>query len=129
MANFLELLAENKKLKEDSKKHTDELASVNAKSTKNTIKNIKDNHNVHLECYMLGLFLKEITDSLSESDDHEAYKRWLTNNKEYIGLKKQTRKSGVGSTNVSVALGDLSIDEVSIDEDEDEGAGAGAGED
>jgi hypothetical protein len=74
---------------------------------------------------MLGLFLKDITDALPESDDHESYKRWLTDNKEYYGLKKQTRKSGVGSVNVSVALGDLSIDQGSIDEDEDEDEGAG----
>ncbi len=97
------------------------------KKIKPTIKYIKDNHNVHLECYMLGLFLKDITDVLTESDDHDAFKRWLTDNKEYFGLKKQPRKSGAGSTNVSVALGDLSIDQGSIDEDEDEDAGAGAG--
>ena len=155
MANFLKLAAENKKLKEDAmvreQTHADELAAANAKSAKKTrapkglyqtqcddamkkikptIKNIKDNHNVHRECYMLGLFLKDITDALPESDDHEAYKRWLTDNKEYIGLKKQTRKSGAGSTNVSTAseaLGDLTIDEGSIDEDEDEDEEAGAG--
>ncbi len=40
------------------------------KKIKPTIKYIKDNHNVHLECYMLGLFLKDITDVLTESDDH-----------------------------------------------------------
>ena len=99
------------------------------KKIKPTIKYIKDNHNVHLECYMLGLYLKDITDDLPESDDHDAYKRWLTDNKEYFGLKKQSSKSGAGSTNVSVALGDLSIDQGSIDEDEDEEEGAGAGSD
>ncbi len=129
------------------KKLRAELAAANAKSAKKrapkglyktqcedtikkikpTIKYIKDNHNVHLECYMLGLYLKDITDALTESDDHDAFKRWLTDNKEYFGLKKQPRKSGAGSTNVSVALGDLSIDQGSIDEDEDEDAGAGAG--
>jgi hypothetical protein len=97
------------------------------KKIKPTIKYIKDNHNVHLECYMLGLFLKDITDALPESADHESYKRWLTDNKEYFGMKKQPRKSGADSTNVSVALGDLSIDQGSIDEDEDEDAGAGTG--
>ena len=97
------------------------------KKIKPTIKYIKDNHNVHLECYMLGLYLKDIIDDLPESDDHDAFKRWLTDNKQFYGLKKQPRKSGVGSTNVSVALGDLSIDQGSIDEDEDEDAGAGAG--
>ncbi len=77
--------------------------------------------------YILGLFLKDITDDLPESDDHDAYKRWLTDNKEYYGLKKQARKSGAGSTNVSLALGDLTIDQDTIDDDEDEDAGAGAG--
>ena len=151
MANFLKLAAENKKLKEDAmvreQTHADELAAANAKSAKKprapkglyktqcedaikkikpTIKDIKDKHNVHLEYYMLGLFLKDITDDLPESDDHDAYKRWLTDNKQYYGLKKQTRKSGADSTNVSRALGDLTIDQDSIDEDEDEEAGAGA---
>ena len=154
------LAAENKKLKEDAmvreQTHADELAAANAKSAKKTrdpkglyktqcddamkkikptIKNIKDNHNVHRECFMLGLHLKDITDALPESDDHEAYKRWLTDNKTFVGLKKQTRKSvtpasspGAVSANVSrsasVAL-DLSIEEGST-EDEEAGAGAGA---
>ena len=128
--------ADNEEESDLVKKLRAELAAANAKSSKKTrapkglyktqcddatkkikptIKYIKDNHNVHRECYMLGLFLKDITDALPESDDHEAFKRWLTDNKEYIGLKKQTRKSGAGSTNVSMALGDLTID----DEDED----------
>ena len=94
------------------------------KKIKPTIKNIKDNHNAHREYYMLGLFIKDLIDDLPVSDDHESFKRWLTDNKEYIGLKKQTRKSGAGSTNVSMALGDLTIDDE--DEDEDEEAGAGA---
>ena len=137
--------ADNEEESDLVKKLRAELAAANAKSAKKTrapkglyktqcddatkkikptIKYIKDNHNVHRECYMLGLFLKDITDALPESDDHEAFKRWLTDNKEYIGLKKQTRKSGAGSTNVSMALGDLTIDDE--DEDEDEEAGAGA---
>ena len=137
--------ADNEEESDLVKKLRAELAAANAKSAKKTrapkglyktqcddatkkikptIKYIKDNHNVHRECYMLGLFLKDITDALPENDDHEAFKRWLTDNKEYIGLKKQTRKSGAGSTNVSMALGDLTIDDE--DEDEDEEAGAGA---
>ena len=96
------------------------------KKIKPTIKYIKDNHNVHLECYMLGLYLKDITDLLPESDDHDAYKRWFSDNKEYYGLKKQPRKSGAGSTNVSLALGDLTLDQDTIDDNEDEDAGAGA---
>ena len=140
--------ADNEEESDLVKKLRAELAAANAKSAKKTrapkglyktqcddatkkikptIKYIKDNHNVHRECYMLGLFLKDITDALPENDDHEAFKRWLTDNKEYIGLKKQTRKSGAGSTNVSMALGDLTIDDEDEDEDEEAGAGAGAG--
>ena len=96
------------------------------KKIKPTIQYIKDNHNVHLECYMLGLYLKDITDALPESADHESYKRWLTDNKEYYGLKKQPRKSGAGSTNVSLVLGDLTLEQDTIDDDDDEDAGAGA---
>jgi hypothetical protein len=138
--DYAKIVAENKKLKE-------ELAVKSAKKTRApkglyktqcsavtkkiapTIKYIKDNHNVHLECYMLGLYLKDITDDLPESNDHEAYKRWLSDNKEFYGLKKQTRKSDVGATNVSFALGDLTLDQDTMDEDEDEDAGAGAGVD
>ncbi len=47
------------------------------KKIKPTIKYIKDNHNVHLECYMLELFLKDITVDLPAGDDHDAFKRWL----------------------------------------------------
>ncbi len=61
---------------------------------------------------MFGLFIKDLMDDLSVSDDHESFKRWLTDNKEYIGLKKQSRKS----TNVSF---NETIEE-SMDEDEDE---------
>ena len=96
------------------------------KKIASTIEYIKDNHNVHLECYMLGLYLKDITDALPESADHESYKRWLSDNKEFYGLKKQTRKSDVGATNVSFALGDLTLEQDTIDDDEDEDAGAGA---
>ena len=147
MANFLKLAAENKKLKEDAmvreQTHADELAAANAKSAKKTrapkglyqtqcddatkkikptIQYIKDNHNVHRDCYMLGLYLKDITDALPESADHEAYKRWLTDNKTFVGLKKQTRKSvtpasspGAVSANVSRAASAAPVDD-SIDE-------------
>jgi hypothetical protein len=135
--DYDKIVAENKKLKE-------ELALKSAKKTRApkglyktqcdavtkkiapTIKYIKDNHNVHLECYMLGLYLKDITDDLPESADHESYKRWLSDNKEFYGLKKQTRKSDVGATNVSFALGDLTLEQDTIDDDDDEDAGAGA---
>jgi hypothetical protein len=140
--------ADNEEESDLVKKLRAELAAANAKSAKKTrapkglyktqcedaikkikptIKYIKDNHNVHLECYMLGLYLKDIIDDLTESNDHEACKRWFSDNKTFYGLKKQTRKSDVGSTNVSVALGDLTIDQDTIDDDEDEEAGAGAG--
>ncbi len=160
MANFLKLVAENKKLKEDAvvleQKNAIELASANTKSVKKTsdpkglyktecddamkkinptIKYFKDNHNVHRDCYMLGFYLKDITDVLPESADHETYKRWLTDNKEFVGLKKQTRTSvtpvssaGTGSANVSRAESvdlDISIEEGST-EDETEETGSGA---
>jgi len=139
--------ADNEEESDLVKKLRAELAAANAKAAKKTrapkglyktqcdavtkkiaptIKYIKDNHNVHLECYMLGLYLKDITDALPESNDHEAFKRRLSDNKEFYGLKKQTRKSDVGSTNVSFALGDLTLDQDTIDDDEDEDAGAGA---
>ena len=83
----------------------------------------------HREMYMLGLYVKDYTDAAPESDDHEAFKRWLTDNKESIGLKKQTRKS-TGADNVSVtssvALFDMTIND---DEDEFESEDAGAGAD
>ena len=78
------------------------------------------------EMYMLGLFVKDFTDALSESDDHDAYKKWLTDNKEYLGLKKQVRKSTNSSFN------EISFNEPieeSTDEDDDEEAGACAGSD
>jgi hypothetical protein len=88
--------ADNEEESDLVKKLRAELAAANAKSAKKTrapkglyktqcedaikkikptIKYIKDNHNVHRECFMLGLFLKDITDDLPESDDHDAYKR------------------------------------------------------
>ena len=92
------------------------------KKIKPTIKYISDNHKEqHRELYMLGLFVKDFTDALTESDDHDAYKRWLTDNKEYIGLKKQVRKStnAYASTDTSLNQTNETIEE-SMDEDEDE---------
>ena len=80
---------------------------------------------------MLGLFVKDYTDAVPESDDHEVFKRWLTDNKESIGLKKQTRKS-TGADNASMTssmtLSDMTIND-DEDESEDAGADAGAGAD
>jgi hypothetical protein len=76
---------------------------------------------------MLGLFVKEYTDAAPESDDHDAYKRWLTDNKEYIGLKKQVRKSTNASFNTSSSF--IETNEESTDDDEDEEAGACANSD
>ena len=98
------------------------------KKIKPTLKYILDTHkDQHRELYMIGLFVKDYTDAVPESDDHDAYKRWLTDNKEFIGLKKQTRKS-TGADNVSMtssmALSDMTLND---DEDESEDAGAGTG--
>ena len=98
------------------------------KKIKPTLKYILDTHkDQHRELYMIGLFVKDYTDAVPESDDHDAYKRWLTDNKEFIGLKKQTRKS-IGADNVSMtssmALSDMTLND---DEDESEDAGAGTG--
>ena len=97
------------------------------KKIKPSLKYILDKHKEqHRELYMLGLFVKDYTDAAPESDDHDAYKRWLTDNKESIGLKKQTRKS-TGADNVStMTLSDMTIND---DEDESEDAGAGTGAD
>jgi hypothetical protein len=89
------------------------------KKIKPSLKYILDTHKEqHRELFMIGLFVKDYTDAAPESDDHDAYKRWLTDNNEYIGLKKQARKS-----TDAVPLFDISIND---DEDEDAGAGAGA---
>jgi len=93
-----------------------------------SLKYILANHKEqHRELYMLGLFVKEYTDAAPESDDHDAYKRWLTDNKEYIGLKKQVRKSTNASFNTSSSF--IETNEESTDDDEDEEAGACAGSD
>ena len=90
-----------------------------------TLKYIFTNHKEqHRELYMLGLFVKDYTDAATESADHDAYKRWLSDNKQYVGLKKVSRKS----TNAS--LNEISFNETieeSTDEDEDQDEEAGAG--
>ena len=95
-----------------------------------TLKYIFTNHKEqHRELYMLGLFVKDYTDAATESADHDAYKRWLSDNKQYIGLKKVSRKSTNTSTDTSLNQTNETIEE-SMDEDEyedeDEEAGAGA---
>ncbi len=75
---------------------------------------------------MLGLFVKDFTDALTESNDHDSFKKWLTDNKESIGLKKITRKSTNASLNESSFNETI---EESMDEDEDEEAGVCAGSD
>ena len=89
------------------------------KNIKPTIKYIEDNHkDEHLELYLLGLYVKDFENRLPEGDDHDGCKKWLTDNKESIGLKKQTRKSTT-ATVPSSPLGKLTINEA-----EAEGAGA-----
>ena len=100
------------------------------KNIKPTIKYIFDKHkDEHLDLYLLGLYIKDFENRLTEDDDHDGFKKWLTDNKESIGLKKQTRKS-IGADNVSMtssmALSDMTIND-DDDESDDVGAGAGAG--
>ena len=108
------------------------------KKIETTIKYIEDKHkDEHRELYLLGLYVKDFENRLPfDSQEHDAFKNWLTDNKLSIGLKKQTRKSvtpaaspGVCSANVSraasVAPVDDSIEEGST-EDEEAGAVAGA---
>ena len=95
-----------------------------------TLKYIFTNHKEqHRELYMLGLFVKDYTDAATESADHDAYKRWLSDNKQYVGLKKVSRKSTNASTDTSLNQTNETIEE-SMDEDEyedeDEEAGVGA---
>ena len=142
MANFLELVAENKKLKEDLAAKEAQSAKKRApkgahkakcddalEKIKPTIKYIEDRHkDEHVDLFLLGLFVKDLTDALPESDDHDAFKHWLTDNKLSIGLKKQTRKSVTPaaspavSKNVSraasAALG------IAFEDDEEDVAGA-----
>ena len=85
-----------------------------------TLKYIFNNHKEqHREMYMLGLFVKDFADALPESDDHDAFKKWLTDNKESLGLKKQVRKAPNASTDTSLNQTNETIEE-SMDEDEDE---------
>jgi hypothetical protein len=96
------------------------------KKIKPTINYIATNHKgQHREMYMLGLFVKDFADALPENDDHDSFKKWLTDNKESLGLKKMTRKSTNASFNETI---EESMDE-DEDEDEDEEAGACAGSD
>ena len=97
------------------------------KNIKPTIKYIFDKHkDEHLDLYLLGLYIKDFENRLTEDDDHDGFKKWLTDNKESIGLKKQTRKS-IGADNVStMTLSDMTIND-DEDESDDVGAGAGAG--
>ena len=93
-----------------------------------TLKYIFTNHKEqHRELYMLGLFVKDYTDAATESPDHDAYKRWLSDNKQYVGLKKVSRKSTNASLN-EISFNET-IEESTDEEDEDEEAGACAGSD
>ena len=141
MANFLELVAENKKLKEDLAAKEAQSAKKRApkgahkakcddalEKIKPTIKYIEDIHTEHLELFLLGLFVKDRTDALPESDDHDAFKHWLTDNKESIGLKKQTRKSCTPAASPAVSKNVSRAASVALDTsfEVDEEAGAGA---
>ena len=91
---------------------------------------IEDKHkDEHRELYLLGLYVKDFENRLPfDSQEHDAFKNWLTDNKLSIGLKKQTRKSvtpaatAAGSKNVSraasAALG------IAFEDDEEAVAGA-----
>ena len=65
------------------------------KKIETTIKYIEDKHkDEHRELYLLGLYVKDFENRLPfDSQEHDAFKNWLTDNKLSIGLKKQTRKS------------------------------------
>ena len=105
------------------------------KKIETTIKYIEDKHkDEHRELYLLGLYVKDFENRLPfDSQEHDAFKNWLTDNKLSIGLKKQTRKSvtpavtPVGSKNVSRAAS-VALD-ISFENDEEAGAGAGSGSD
>ena len=101
------------------------------KKIETTIKYIEDKHkDEHRELYLLGLYVKEFENRLTESDDHDAFKNWLTDHKESIGLTKQTRKSvtpattPAGSKSVSRAAS-VALN-TSFENDEEAGAGAGS---
>ena len=101
------------------------------KKIETTIKYIEDKHkDEHRELYLLGLYVKEFENRLPESADHDAFKNWLTDHKESIGLTKQTRKSvtpastPAGSKNVSRAAS-VALN-TSFENDEEAGAGTGS---
>ena len=94
-----------------------------------TLKYIFTNHKEqHRELYMLGLFVKDYTDAATESADHDAYKRWLSDNKQYVGLKKVSRKSTNASLN-EISFNETIEESTDEEEEEDEDAGACAGSD
>ena len=95
---------------------------------KPTIKYIEDIHTEHVELFLLGLFVKDRTDALPESDDHDAFKHWLTDNKESMGLKKQTRKSVTPAASPAVSKNVSRAASVALNTsfENDEEAGAGA---
>eukprot|EP00001_Collodictyon_triciliatum_P163672 28817_2 len=85
-----------------------------------TLKYIFNNHKEqHRELYMLGLFVKDYADAATESADHDAYKKWLTDNKETLGLKKQVRKSTDAVTLFDTSMNET-IEESMDEEDEDD---------
>ena len=101
------------------------------KKIESTIKYIEDKHkDEHRELYLLGLYVKEFENRLPESADHDAFKNWLTDHKESIGLTKQTRKSvtpastPAGSKNVSRAAS-VALN-TSFENDDEAGAGTGS---
>ena len=102
------------------------------KKIETTIKYIEDKHkDEHRELYLLGLYVKDFENRLPfDSQEHDAFKNWLTDNKISIGLKKQTRKSvtpaatPAGSKNVSRAAS-VALD-ISFENDEEAGAGTGS---
>ena len=95
-----------------------------------TIKYIMDTHkDEHLEVYLLGLYVKDYENSLPfDSQEHDAFKNWLTDNKLSIGLKKQTRKSVTPAASPAVSKNVSRAASVSLDTsfEVDEEAGAGA---
>jgi hypothetical protein len=102
------------------------------KKIETTIKYIEDKHkDEHRELYLLGLYVNDFENRLPfDSQEHDAFKNWLTDHKESIGLKNQTRKSvtpavtPAGSKNVS-RTASVALD-ISFENDEEAGAGTGS---
>jgi hypothetical protein len=102
------------------------------KKIETAIKYIEDNHKgQHRELYLLALYVKEFESRVPfDRAEHDAFKNWLTDNKESIGLTKQTRKSvtpattPAGSKNVSRAAS-VALN-TSFENDEEAGAGTGS---